>query len=193
MRCNPLSTTQTQLLCNQISLAYLLTISIFAFLQTGQHNMGKGAQIPWTRSCTQPTHPRDIAPHPISHLCSTKVSSTLRCSIPRRWAPLEECFSKSKGAELNYELYYAILLWLRILLLKSPHFVEISTFHGYYPHFVEISTFHRYYPHFVDIYLFCGYYPHFIEISMFHRYYPHFVEISLFRGYYPHFVDITRI
>ena len=50
------------------------------------------------------------------------------------------------------------------------HFVEISTFCGYYLHFVEISTFRGYYPHFVDIYVLRGYYPNFVEISMLRRY-----------------------
>ena len=102
-------------------------------------------------------------------------------------------YATSKGAELSCELDYAISFWLWISLWKSPHFVEISTFRGYYPHSVEISTLRGYYPHFVDIYVFHGYYPHFMEISMFRRYYLHFMEISTSRGYYPNFVGIIRI
>ena len=98
-----------------------------------------------------------------------------------------------KCAELSCELYYTISFWSWILLWKSLHFVEISTFCGYYLHFVEISTFCWYHPHFVYIYVFRGYYPHFVEISMFRIYYPHFMEISTSRGYYPHFVDIIYI
>ena len=36
----------------------------------------------------------------------------------------------SKGVELIYELNYSISFWTWILLWKSLHFVEISTFHG---------------------------------------------------------------
>ena len=82
-----------------------------------------------------------------------------------------------KGAGLRCDLDYTISFWSWILLWKSLHFVEISTFRGYYPHFVEISTFREYYPHFLDIYILRGYYPHLVEMSMFRRYYPHFVDI----------------
>ena len=69
----------------------------------------------------------------------------------------------SKGLELSCELDYPISFWLWILTWKYPHFVEISTFHGYYPHFVEISTFYGYYPYFVYISIFRGDYPHFFR------------------------------
>ena len=103
------------------------------------------------------------------------------------WGPLQLL----KGAELNCEIDYTISFWSWMLSWKSPHFVKISTFRGYYLHFVERSAERGYYPHFVDIYVFCGYYQHFVEISMFRRYYPHLVEISTSRGYYPHFVGIS--
>ena len=52
----------------------------------------------------------------------------------------------SKGADLSCELDYAISFWSWILSCKYTHFVEISTFRGYYLIFVEISTFRGYYP-----------------------------------------------
>ena len=70
--------------------------------------------------------------------------------------PLYIFTATSKGTELSYELNYAISFWSWILSWKYFHFVEISTFHGYYPHFVEISTFRGYYPNFVYISVFCG-------------------------------------
>ena len=59
---------------------------------SGQENKGKTAQIPSARSTPQPSHPKAIGTHPISHLSTSKVRSTLRCAIPRHHAPLEECF-----------------------------------------------------------------------------------------------------
>ena len=64
------------------------------------------------------------------------------------------CQATGKGAELSCEIDCTISLWSWILLWKYPHFVQISTFHGYYPHFVEIPTFRGYYPHFVYISVF---------------------------------------
>ena len=67
------------------------------------------------------------------------------------------CHSSTiKCAELRCELDYAISFWSWILSWKYPHFVEISTFCGYYLHFVEISMFRGYYPHFVYISIFRG-------------------------------------
>ena len=48
------------------------------------------------------------------------------------------CHATSKGAELSCELYYTISFWSWILSWKSQHFVDLSTFCGYYPHFVDI-------------------------------------------------------
>ena len=58
----------------------------------GQDNRGEIAQIPCARSAPQPSHPRDIETHPISHLFTSKVISTLRCAIPHLRTPLEEYF-----------------------------------------------------------------------------------------------------
>ena len=61
----------------------------------------------------------------------------------------------SKGAELSCELDYAISFWSWILSCKYPHFVEISTFRGYYPHLMEISSivyFSSLYPRFASLF-----------------------------------------
>ena len=56
-------------------------LSIFTGRETEK---GKGAQSPWDIYSTRPDQPRDISPHPISNLSTTKVSSTLRhFSLPR--------------------------------------------------------------------------------------------------------------
>ena len=86
------------------------------------------------------------------------------------------CHATSKVVELSCELDYAISFWSWILTWKYTHFVELSTFRGYYPHFVEIFTFRGYYQHFLYISVFCGYYPHFVEISTFLGYCLHFVH-----------------
>ena len=76
---------------DQLSLVYLLTIDIYKILWAGQHIKGKGAQSPRVCYALQPTHPREISPHPISQLSTAKVSSTLRHAIPRCYVLLEEC------------------------------------------------------------------------------------------------------
>ena len=48
------------------------------------------------------------------------------------------CYEKSKGAELSFELDYVIKFWSWILSWKYLHFVEISTFLGYYPLSVDV-------------------------------------------------------
>ena len=92
------------------------------------------------------------------------------------------CHTTGKGADLSYELDYAILLLSWILSQKYPHFMIISTFCGYYTHSLEISMSRGYYPHFVNIFALCGYYPKFLEISTLYGYHPHFVDISEFSG-----------
>ena len=83
----------------------------------------------------------------------------------------------SKDVEISCEIDYTISFWSWILLWKSLHFMEISTFCGYYLHFMEVSKFRGYYLHFLGIYVLRGYYPHFVEISTSCGYYPHFVDI----------------
>ena len=97
----------------------------------------------------------------------------------------------SNGAGLSCELDYDISFCSWILSWKHPHFVELSTFCGYYPHFVEVSNFCGYYPHFVEISTFCGYYFHFVEISTFCGYHLNFVYIFVFSGDYLHFAEIS--
>ena len=73
---------------DQLSLVSLLTISISHFLWEGRQNKGKGTQGLRLRSASQPTYLRDITPHPIYHVSTTKVRSA-----PRHSAMLEECFT----------------------------------------------------------------------------------------------------
>ena len=95
----------------------------------------------------------------------------------------------SKGAEQRHDLDYVsfVLVVDNIRILwKYPHFVEMSTFHGYYPHFVDISVFLGYSPHFVEISTFCGYF------RIYWKYSP-FVDILCISWIYPDFMDIIRI
>ena len=74
---------------------------------------------------------------------------------------------------VKFYLDYAISFWSWTLSWKYPHFVEISTFRGYFPYFVEISTFRGYFPHFCI--------------------YPYFVYIIRILCKYPRSVHIIRI
>ena len=75
-----------------LSLVSSVTISVSNFLRAGQQKEGKCAQILWARSAPQPDHPTDIAPNPISHLSTFKISSTSRRAILRHHVLLQECF-----------------------------------------------------------------------------------------------------
>ena len=53
------------------------------FTFCGQDNKGESAQSPQARYYHQTAHPRDIETHPISHVYTSKVSSTPRHAIPQ--------------------------------------------------------------------------------------------------------------
>ena len=104
----------------RLSLTSSLTISVSHFSRAGQQNKGKVAQIPWARSTTQPSHPRDITHHPISHLSTSKVISTPRCAIPRHRAPLEEFFLAFRKIFSLFTHRVLTLLLMRLLLVVPP-------------------------------------------------------------------------
>ena len=96
------------------------------------------------------------------------------------------CHAMSKVVELSCDIDCVISLWSWILLWIYPHFVEISTFRGYYPHFCV-------YPYFVDIIRISWKYPCYVDIICILWEYPRFVVILRISCVYPYSVDIIRI
>ena len=71
-----------------------ITIAISHFSWAGSKTeQGERRADPMSALRYPTSHPHDIAPQIISHLSTTKVSSTPRRTISRRRAPLEECLS----------------------------------------------------------------------------------------------------
>ena len=90
-----LETTFNHLDSTSLDRLYLTSLPIFFISNPSwkeQNNKRKVVQIPHARSSPQPYHIRDIAPHPIYHLYTAKLSSMPRRAIPRLCTPLEEYF-----------------------------------------------------------------------------------------------------